>query len=95
MINVNTLFKMDLEEILDLKKNISIKFSDKIVLHNLYYKDIIVFRYILDFYNYVDFDIISDLWIENFLVNGYFTNSVYLDIYSRIFNYIIICMIQL
>jgi len=85
MINVNTLFKMDLEEILDLKKNISIKFSDKIVLHNLYYKDIIVFRYILDFYNYVDFDIISDLWIENFLVNGYFTNSVYLDIYSRIF----------
>ena len=82
VINIETIFRMPVEEILYLKTNLNLKFADGKVLENRYYKDIILFRYILDLANEFPVKLTSDLWIENFYIQGYFTGGTYLGVYS-------------
>jgi len=85
VINVRTLFKISLEEIRNLKTNLNIKFEDGVTLKDLNYKHVIVFRFLLDFVNEIDMiEITSDLWIDNYLENGYFNKSTYTKLYSTI-----------
>jgi len=76
--------KIGLDDILELKKNMIIKFEDDVVME-CNYKGIITFRYLLAFYKKFNIKLTSDLWITNNLTNGLFTNNTYLKIYSSIF----------
>jgi len=89
MIKVRTLFKIDRVKVSKLSKNMDIMFEDGVIIKNCYYKDIIVFRYLLDFINEFDIKITSDLWITNYYVNGYTPNKTYLNLYSKIFRKIV------
>jgi len=96
MIHVKNLFKIDRLKMINLRKNIDIVFEDDIVKNNCYWKDIIIFRYLLDFiydsknntfkYNY---KILSNVWIENHKVNGLPSGGTYLNIYSIMFREIV------
>ena len=86
VIPVRKLFNISLEEIKHLKHNLSLEFEDGVVKENLNYKLVIVFRYLMDILTKVPrIPIVSDYWIENFLVNGYFNTSTYTKIYSAVF----------
>ena len=84
-IHIRTLFKISLEEIRELRTNLNIVFEDGVELKDLNYKHIIVFRFLLDFINEIKpMEITSDIWIDNYLENGYFNKSTYTKMYSTI-----------
>jgi len=83
-IPISKIMQVDLKTILGLRKNIDIVFEDGVVIH-AFYKHIILFRYLLNFYKSSKVELTSDLWVEKHLVNGLFTNGTYLSIYSLVF----------
>ena len=86
IIKVGKLFQLSLDEIKHLKHNLDIEFEDGVVLENLNYKLVITFRFLMDFINKLPkIPIVSDYWISNYLVQGYFNTSTYTKLYSRIF----------
>lgn len=89
MVNVRTLFKINRFEIIKLRKNMDIKFEDNVVINNCYWKDIIVFRYLLDFVPNYKYKILSNVWISKHKVNGLPSISTYLKMYSIIFKEVI------
>jgi len=89
IINVRTLYQLDIEQILELKRNFSLRFEDDVVYENCYFKDIIFFRAFTDFIVKYDVMITSDIWIGNHYNNGYFSNKTYSSIYSKIYRAIV------
>lgn len=87
-IPIKNIFKLSLAEILELKKSLPILFEDGTIV-DAYYKDIILFRFLLDFQYKFEFSITSDLWVTNYYTNGFFTNGTYLSIYSLVFRKIV------
>ena len=83
VIDVRKLFMLPLDKIRDLRTNLNIKFEDGVILENRYYKDVIIFRYFMDIIKEFDIELVSDLWIENFYVKGYFAAPTYLKLYSK------------
>lgn len=82
IITVRRLFSFNYEVINKLSKNISLRLDDGYIIENVSYKKIIIYRYLLNFIGKYDLQIDRDLWIDNFLVNGYFSNKTYLNLYS-------------
>ena len=89
MLNVRTLFKIGRKDILNLRKNIDIVFEDNIIIKNCYWKDIIVFRYLLDFIPKYEYRILSNVWIDKHKVNDLPSAGTYLDMYSIIFREVV------
>ena len=85
IIPVRKLFLLPAEKVLNLKTNLNLQFEDDVVIENAYYKDVILFRYFLDFLNRFQVTITSDLWITNYYVEGYFASSTYLNLYTKIY----------
>lgn len=82
VINIRTLFKMSANKVSMLSKNMDLRFEDGIIIHGCYYKDIIVFRYLLDFVTKYEVLISSKLWLLNFYQNNFYSSNVHTDIYS-------------
>jgi len=85
VIPVRKLFLLPANRILELKTNLNLEFEDGVVIENAYYKDVILFRYFLDFLTKFPITLTSDLWIVNFYVEGYFASSTYIDLYTKIY----------
>ena len=85
-IKIRSIMSLSLEEIVNLRKDINIVFEDGVVIHAKF-KQVIVFRFLLEFHKEFNFDLVSRLWIGNYLVNGLFTNGTYLGIYSEVFRH--------
>ena len=84
-IKVGTLLNLDLSEMRGLKKNLNLIFEDGVRVNNASYKHIILYRYLINFQPLIGFRLVSDTWVGNYLVNGFFTNGTYLGVYSAIF----------
>jgi len=89
VIPIRRIFKISLDKILDLKRNISVELEDGVIYKNVNYKKIILMRYILNFIEKYPVKITSDIWIEKHLVNTHFSNKTYLSMYSIILKIIV------
>jgi len=85
LIEVGKIFSLPTNEILNLKTNLDLVFEDGVVIENCYYKDIVLWRYLLDLINKFPIEITSDLWIEKYYTQNYFTGKTYLSLYSQFF----------
>ena len=85
-IRIRNIMAIPLEDIIKLRRNMKIVFEDGVVVEAKF-KHVIVFRFLLEFHKEFNFDLVSNLWIDNYLVNGLFTNGTYLGIYSEVFRY--------
>jgi len=85
IIPVRKLFMLPAERILQLRTNLNLQFEDNVVIENAYYKDVILFRYFLDFLTKFQISLTSELWIPNYYVEGYFASSTYIDLYAVIY----------
>jgi hypothetical protein len=85
VIDIGKILMLTLDEILNLKKNVNIKFEDGVIINNASYKHVIIFRYLMEVRRDIEFPVVSELWVSNYLVNGLFTNGSYLGVYSRLF----------
>lgn len=85
VLHILNIFKLPTSKMVKLRTNLDLLFEDGVIIKDCYYKDIIAFRYFLDFRNKLIFDVTSDLWITNHTTNGFFNSGSYLDIYSSIY----------
>ena len=87
-VKIGNILNIPLGDIVKLKRNLNIVFEDGVKLNNVSYKEIILYRYLIDFQPRFRFNLTYDTWVGKYLVNGYFTNGTYLGVYSAIFKQI-------
>lgn len=82
-IPVRNIFREDID-ISKLRRDIVLLFEDNETIA-CRYKEVIIFRYLLSFLNeFKEIEITSDIWITNYMENGYFNYDTYTKLYSRI-----------
>jgi len=88
VINVLTLFKMDIDKIVKLKKNIHIRFEDDVII-KCKYNEIITFRFLLNFITKYDVPITSELWLSKHFKNKLYSSGTHTSLYSKVFRAIV------
>lgn len=95
IIPINRIMTIDRHTILKLHTNVTVKFDDGVIIEDCNYKSIIMFRYFLDFIKEFNTPITSAMWIDNFLVNGCFTQRTYTGMYGVVFRNVISKQIEI
>jgi len=81
---VRNLFKVDLDEILDLRADLTLVFEDGVEIE-ANWKEIILYRFLMDFIKDLPpIELTSDLWLSNFYESGYFNSGTYTGLYTAI-----------
>ena len=90
IVSVDSIIKVPIERIVNLKKNMSIRFNDNVIIKNCYFKDIIIFRIFMEIRNGFEFNVTSDMWITAYFKNGLYNKNFHTELYSNILKKIIV-----
>jgi len=86
VVHIRALFELSVDEVKHLRRNLNIKFEDDVVEKNCNYKNVIAFRYFMDFVNDLPpIKLTHDLYIRNHFEEGEFNFGTYLGMYSKFF----------